>query len=265
MDTSDAVPGLTSKPAWLDGPLTAFDIETTGVHPKTDRIVTAVVVHWDPQGAVKTREWVADPGVEIPESAAAIHGITTAHAREAGVKAPVVVRGIVEELSRLTADGTPLVVFNAPFDLTMLSAEAERYDIEFKVPSRVIDPSVLDKHLDRYRKGLRRLQPTCEHYGVELTAEDAHDAREDALGAMRLAWVLGSRGRVIRRARSDAEAHELAELEEEWARVRQDLDALHAAQARWYRASMVGLREHFLEKGKRSEAAEVTYDWPSTP
>lgn len=53
----------------------------------------------------------------------------------------------------------------------------------------VIDPLVLDKHADPYRKGRRTLQALCAHYGVAL--EEAHDAAADAAAAARTARRLG--------------------------------------------------------------------------
>ena len=55
---------------------------------------------------------------------------------------------------------------NAPFDLTLLDRELRRHRAASlshylgQNPLRVLDPRVLDKHLDRYRKGRRR-RPTC--------------------------------------------------------------------------------------------------------
>ena len=45
----------------------------------------------------------------------------------------------------------------------------------------VIDPFVIDKHIDPYRKGKRTLTAVCEHHGVKQT--DAHDATGDDLAA----------------------------------------------------------------------------------
>ena len=70
---------------WMNGLRATFDLETTGVDVTTARIVTASLILLDPQGNVVRRgEWLADPGVEIPAGAAAVHGITTEYAREHG-------------------------------------------------------------------------------------------------------------------------------------------------------------------------------------
>ena len=58
-------------------------------------------------------------------------------------------------------------------------------------PLRVLDPRVLDRHLDRYRKGRRTLTDLCAHYGVTL--EGAHDAAADALAALEVVRALGRR------------------------------------------------------------------------
>ncbi|MFD8981214.1 3'-5' exonuclease [Streptomyces sp. NPDC059564] len=188
--------------SWLSGPLAAFDLETTGTDVETDRIVTAAVVRLDADGAVsRERTWLLDPGVEIPEQASAIHGISTEHARAHGVPAAEA----VEEIARAVADGLgagrPLVVMNARYDLSLLDRECRRYGVASVserlggVPSPVIDPLVIDKHVDKYRKGKRALHALCAHYGVSL--DDAHDARADAVAAARVVRRLGERHRPV--------------------------------------------------------------------
>lgn len=184
--------------SWISGPLVAFDLETTGTDVETDRIVTAAVVRLDAAGAVSAeRTWLLNPGVAIPEQASAIHGISTEHARAYGVPAA----SAVEEIARAVAEGlrlgTPLVVMNARYDLSLLDRECRRYGVESiserlgGVPSPVIDPLVIDKHVDKYRKGKRALYALCAHYGVSL--DDAHDARADAVAAARVVRRMGEK------------------------------------------------------------------------
>jgi DNA polymerase-3 subunit epsilon len=160
--------------------LAVFDLETTGVDVRTARIVTACVAVLDANGAVVSRrDWLADPGVEIPEGAAAVHGISTERARAEGGAAPEVVAEIINELRAVLERAMPLVIYNAPYDLTLLRFEAERYGVSPLVePHPVIDPLVIDKAVDRYRKGKRTLVAAAEHYGVAL--DGAHDAGVDA-------------------------------------------------------------------------------------
>ena len=197
----------------LQRDLAVFDLETTGVDVRTARIVTACVALLDASGAVVSRrDWLADPGVEIPEGAAAVHGISTERARAEGRPAAEVVAEIINELRAVLERATPLVIYNAPYDLTLLRFEAERHGVAPLVePHPVIDPLVIDKAVDRYRKGKRTLVAAAEHYGVAL--DGAHDAGVDAIAA----------GHV---ARAVAVAHAAA--------LPATLDELHAAQATWH-------------------------------
>ncbi|MBM7441145.1 3'-5' exonuclease [Streptomyces sp. HB132] len=188
--------------SWMSGPLLAFDLETTGTDVETDRIVTAAVIRLEADGSVSgERTWLLDPGVAIPEQASAIHGISTERARAHG--APAV--SAVDEIARAVADGlrsgTPLVVMNARYDLSLLDRECRRYAVESVserlggAPSPVIDPLVIDKHVDKYRKGKRALHALCAHYGVPL--DDAHDARADAVAAARVVRRMGEMHRPV--------------------------------------------------------------------
>lgn len=174
------------------GQLGVFDLETTGIDVDTARIVSACIAILSAEGRVVARwDWVADPGVEIPEGASAVHGITTERARSEGRAAQEVIAEIAQTLRVLFALGTPLVVYNAPYDLTLLDRECRRHLLEpLHPPIPVIDPLVLDKAVDRYRKGKRTLEATAELYGVAL--DDAHDAGSDAIAAGRVAQALAS-------------------------------------------------------------------------
>ena len=70
-----------SSARWADT-LAVFDLETTGIDVDTCRIVTAHVGVIGTDGEVlEQREWLVDPGVEIPTAASLIHGVTTERAR----------------------------------------------------------------------------------------------------------------------------------------------------------------------------------------
>src|SRR4051794_3644780 len=60
--------------SWQHGRLVAFDIETTGVRPTVDRIVTAAVAVVGGGLPSEHHDWLVDPGVEIPAGATAVHG-----------------------------------------------------------------------------------------------------------------------------------------------------------------------------------------------
>ncbi len=169
--------------------LGVFDLETTGIDTETSRIVSAYVGVVDAEGQPKGVSWLADPGVEIPVGASDVHGITTERARAEGRPAAEVVAEIVAVLRALLDQGVPLVIYNAAYDLTLLNRECLRYGIEpLSDPTPVVDPLVIDRAMDRYRKGKRTLEAAAEFYGVELM--DAHDAEADAVAAGRVAQAI---------------------------------------------------------------------------
>ena len=106
---------------WTTRPICAFDLETTGRDPLSARIVTACVVTVD-DGAPVARNWILDPGVDIPGDAAAIHGISTAWAREHGRDYVEGYREIRAALADAWNAGYAVVAFNAAYDLTVLDA-----------------------------------------------------------------------------------------------------------------------------------------------
>lgn len=174
--------------SWYAGPLASLDFETTGVDPHHDRVVSVAAL--GPVGVGDDLVGLVNPGVPIPEKAAEVHGIRDGDV----VGAPAsdaAIRAVVAWVSRMIEAGAGVVVYNAPYDLTMLRAEARRAGIAEPQWERlgVIDPLVIDWKIDQYRKGKRTLSATAEHYGVVLS--DAHDARADAVAAREIALALG--------------------------------------------------------------------------
>jgi DNA polymerase III epsilon subunit-like protein len=248
MSAAGAVP-------WFDLRMAGFDIETTGTDLEAARIVTAAAVLVGGGIVPESLTFMADPGVPIPEEAAAIHGVTTERAQVEGAPAHDVLTAVRAVLSTIIDAGYPLVVFNARFDLTILDRELRRHDLEPLPAPLVVDPLVIDKWLHRYRRGSRKLDAMCEHYGATL--DGAHAADSDALAACRLAWVLAAKARVNRRAEWEREP-----MQAEWDRVRVDLPALHAAQVGWAAEQAEGLAQHFARQGK---AQHVEAAWPLVP
>ncbi|MFJ9432898.1 3'-5' exonuclease [Streptomyces sp. NPDC101490] len=231
--------------AWHGEPLAGFDLETTGTDPLEARIVTASIVEVDGAGhVVRRRDWLADPGVHIPEQAAAIHGISTERATAEGRPVREVADEIADTLAAHWQDGVPVVAYNASFDLTLLSAELRRHGLPSLserlggVPvGPVVDPYTIDRAVDRYRRGKRTLAAVCGEYGVVLEA--AHEAAADALAAVRVAVAIAERhGRVA--ALDPAELHE--------------------RQIGWYRAWAENFQDFLRGKGDTDAVVDPT--WP---
>ncbi|MEV7671344.1 exonuclease domain-containing protein [Streptomyces sp. NPDC000963] len=232
---------------WYEGPLAAFDTETTGIDVEGDRIVSAALVVQDAAGArPRVTRWLVNPGIPVPAEATAVHGLTDDHLQRNGRWPSPVMEEVARALSEQIAAGRPLVVMNAPFDLTLLDRELRRHrastlgDYLAGAPLCVLDPRVLDKHLDRYRKGRRTLTDLCAHYEVELTG--AHDAAADATAAMDVVRA------VARRFSSRLERLTPAEL--------------HTLQAVWHAAQARGLQAWFARQGTPET---VDPSWPLRP
>lgn len=223
---------------WHGEPLAGFDLETTGTEPLEARIVTAAVVEVRGGEVIRQRTWLADPGIRIPAQASAVHGISSERAAAEGRPARDVVAEIAQVLAGYWARGVPVVVYNAPFDLTLLCAELRRYGLPpLESIGPVIDPYTIDRAVDRYRRGKRTLEAVCAEYGVVLDA--AHDAVADALAAVRVGAAIAERHAPVA-ALTPAELHE--------------------RQVDWY-AHWAADFQRFLRK-KGNEDAVIDAGWP---
>lgn len=257
---------------WHTGRLCAFDLETTGVDVEADRIVTAAVIGLGGSGQTEAYEWLADPGIEIPAEAAAVHGITTEHARAKGERAHDVVDQIAESLAIRGALGDAVVGHNVPYDLTLLDRECRRHELPTLHDRldgallHVIDTRVLDTHCLPYRKrpsktqGARQLITLAQVYGLPWDEAAAHGCSYDALIATRVAFRIGQLAHMpreewpepIRTARRPR-FHALDGL---------TLAELHAAQIEWHAEQAAGLESHFR---KSNPQAVVDRSWPLRP
>ncbi|MFF2025492.1 exonuclease domain-containing protein [Streptomyces sp. NPDC058171] len=227
----------TTVPNWLNGPMLAVDVETTSVDPESARIVSAAVAAVGGGAEPRTTAWLVNPGIEIPAEATAIHRITTEQARSDGRAPADVLPEIITALTTALAAGHPLVVFRAPYALTALARECDRHDLPFPTQmAPVLDPSVLDRHADRYRRGRRTLPALCEHYAVRH--DGPNNATEDALAAARLAWRL---------PRAHSHFASLA------------LTDLHARQQEWATEQATNLQHHLR---RTDPTAIVDGTWP---
>lgn len=170
-----------------------FDTETTGVDPATARLLeAALIVDNAPTSPVRTWEMIVercDPGpdVPIPAEASQIHGIDRA-ALTGCRPTREVLSDVLAYLEALSALEVPIVIYNAPYDLGLLTAEIARHDLGPLPDLTIIDPLVLDRHYDPFRKGSRRLAAVAGHYGHRL--DDAHAAAADVTATLAIARTI---------------------------------------------------------------------------
>lgn len=196
--------------AWHEGPLVGLDFETTGVDPLSDLPVQVAVVWHGADGPLRHAVFLVDPGREIPGEAVAIHGITTERARREGCSLQETAERVHRELSVACSEAVPVVAMNASFDVTIAACLFRHAGLRPLEWPRLIDPLVIDRHVDRYRKGKRRLENLCRHYCVSL--ERPHDAGTDANAAVGLARQIGRRWPEA----GSLEAEELTRRQADW-------------------------------------------------
>src|SRR5690606_22200296 len=112
---------------WHNGPLASFDTETTGTNPNTARIVTAACWLITPGHDKKHREWLVNPGVEIPAEATQVHGITTEQARNQGRPAAAAVAGTAPAGLYAYRNPIPVIVYTARYDISPMRRELVRH------------------------------------------------------------------------------------------------------------------------------------------
>lgn len=264
----------------LDAPFAVFDLETTGVNVETDRIVTGCVgLLWPGPPGEPWRQQIEShlAAVDnIPAEATTVHGITTAFAQANGKPPTEVIFNITHRLTTHLRAGAPLIGTNISYDLTILDRECRRHSVPRIddlgggcLIEPVIDVYVLDKWLDPYRSGGRKLTDLIDWYGVRH--EGAHDSTADALAAGRVAY------RMAQAARSDHVAltqffrghgrKRPEEIADRFAMLDQMNPAtLHANQVRWRAEQQASLRE-YLNRMRRAGDPPPDCDphWPVRP
>jgi DNA polymerase-3 subunit epsilon len=232
----------------------AWDTETTGPDPLTDRIVTAAFIVRG--GGLEDRvfSWLINPGVPIPAEATAVHGIDDAKVQAEGQDPKTALDEIAANLARAIEWGMPVVAFNQSFDWSILHHDLVRNGlptVEERVglsPLTLVDPHVIDQHcIERLRgKGMRKLKPTADRYGVQLT--DWHTAEADALAALLIAEAQFERFPKLN-AMSPGE--------------------LFAAQRAWRAEQQAGLQEWFRKKATPEQGGDpnkvIGGSWPLIP
>jgi DNA polymerase III subunit epsilon len=227
--------------SWTESELLCFDLETTGVDRFHDAPVSFALITLSGGQVVHERTCLVDPGCEIPEASTAVHGITTGKARRSGMPLDAAIDEIVRALVDASRSAVPVVGVKLDFDLTMVDVLSRRFGHGGLASDGwigpVLDGLVLDRHLDPYRVGHRRLADLCKQYGVRL--KRAHDASADALAAGGVILAMASRFPTLRESTlidlHDRQVHvhrEWASSHDRWRRGR-GLEPLDAMEWQW--------------------------------
>jgi len=190
----------------LERPIVFFDLETTGINLKTDRIVEITVLKVFPDGAEKFISTLINPEIPIPAAATAIHRITDAEVAEKP-QFRRYAKSLIEFLTDCDIGG-----YNVKkFDLPMLENEFKRVGLTFSRTGR----SVIDAMVIFHKKEPRDLKAAYRKYcGKELV--DGHRTEVDIRATIEiLESQLGIYSDIPKNTR-DLHQYCCAEGENEW-------------------------------------------------
>ena len=154
----------------LTNPLVCFDIESTGVSPRKDRIIELAAIKVMPDGTEIEKCWLLNPTIPIPPETTAIHGITDEIVKDCPTFADK-----ADEIFEFFRDAT-LSGFNCDrFDVLCLEEEFARCKKNFGASQR--------KHIDVqriYHKMFPRDLSSAVREYLGRNHDGAHGAEADA-------------------------------------------------------------------------------------
>lgn len=160
----------------ISRPIAFFDIESTGINSANDRIIDLAVVKLMPDGSRETFSWRLNPGIPIPKSATAIHGISDADV----ANSPSFSDKAAEILACF--EGCDLAGFNVlGYDIPLLQAEFARVKMAFNMTGR----NVVDGARIFHQKERRTLTAALKFYCNDEHT-DAHGALADVEATIRV-------------------------------------------------------------------------------
>jgi DNA polymerase-3 subunit epsilon len=160
----------------LTRPLLCFDLETTGVNPRQDRIVELAAIRLLPDGSRTDHEFRFNPGMPIPAAATAIHGI-----RDEDVADCPTFVALAPQLHALFQDCDLAGFGIVRFDLIMLTEEFARAGMPFQDAGR----RLFDAQSIFHRREPRNLAAALAYY-CGLPHPKAHSALADAEAALQV-------------------------------------------------------------------------------
>ncbi|MFO0907573.1 MAG: exonuclease domain-containing protein [Isosphaeraceae bacterium] len=159
----------------------AFDLETTGLDPATERVIEIGAVRFDETGRELDRfEVLVNPCQPISPSARAVHGIPD----DALVDCPRIHEVLPDFLTFLGEATTTLLAHNAHFDASFLGHEFRRSQMEAPA-HRVVDTLSLAR---RARPDLPRHRLDALAEALNLESQGQHRALADSLRVKEL-WL----------------------------------------------------------------------------
>jgi DNA polymerase-3 subunit epsilon len=207
-----------SLPWWEQG-FVVLDTETDSPDPEQAHLASIYRAVINPTAKTKDVR-TAYVAIEMPAEASRVNGLTTERLMAEGKPAADVLDEFCADIAASLALGVPVVIMNAPYDLTVLDRDCRRNGVptitdrlEGAPLGPIVDPGVLDKKVVERRRrvsptqGARCLKTLAQVHGVGWDDDPAHTAEYDALQAGRVVWQLMRRFPALSRM-SLAELHD---------------------------------------------------------
>jgi DNA polymerase III subunit epsilon len=157
-------------PLQLKRPLVFIDLETTGVHLSTDRIVEIAIIKLLPDGTRALKQKLLNPQMPIPITSSAIHGITDEKVKDAPT-----FKQVANELKQFIDDADLSGYNSNRFDIPLLMEEFLRAGITIDMTNRrMVDVQHIFHMMEK-----RTLGAAYKFY-CEKELHDAHSAEADA-------------------------------------------------------------------------------------
>jgi DNA polymerase III subunit epsilon len=173
-----------------------IDTETTGLNPETDRVVEIGAAIFNGGVYIHGINYLLKTDVPIPPEVSAINGISQEKLDKEGLDPKLSISRIFSYIHQMSQGKLPIVAFNAIFDFRFLLTEAKRRGIDYNLrETRVIDPLIIDRRYDKWKKGSRKLEAMAPKYGV---MPGNHRALNDAIATGYVAIGQGMRWSTVR-------------------------------------------------------------------
>lgn len=162
-----------------------LDVETTGLDPKEDRIVSVAAIltnlaEDNPEEAIKV--FWCNPLCSIPNEAELIHGITDADVEDSPLFAD-----IAQELRDFIGN-YPIIAHNVKFDKSFLDVEFKRAGVKTLRGNKSF--CTMDRYaLEPNGRPFTSLDEVADTMGVEGRSTSYHGAKEDAIICRKIASV----------------------------------------------------------------------------
>lgn len=155
---------------WKDNRIICFDVETTGLNPKSNYIIELGICVIDKHQVIGTWSHLFDPQVSsLDPKITEITGLTLDD-----LQGKPLFASVIDKIISLIDKSFCLAAYNMPFDKSFISREFDR--VGAQLPEKDwLDPLVWVRNYNGYKNN--KLVQACARYGIELN--EAHCAGAD--------------------------------------------------------------------------------------